>query len=59
MAMVKPEAIKWMTESQLEAVIDWLGTTYDEDINGQASEDLQIGVDIVLEALGREGHEAT
>lgn len=50
-------AFQQMTEAQQAAVVDWLGTTYDEWIaEDSASHDLVIGVDILLEALGREGH---
>ena len=45
--------------NQVSAVIAWLGATYDEDLVGQAPEDLELGIDLILEGLGRKGHYGT
>ena len=55
--MLNLNALQQMSEAQRLAIVDWLGETYDEWVQeGTTGEDLMIGVDILLEALGREGH---
>ncbi len=54
------DILSTMTEDQKIQVREWLGTTYDEMVQeGNTKEDLLIGMDILLECLGREGHFAT
>jgi hypothetical protein len=41
---------------QVKAIIDFLGPVYTDDIVGKAPLDLELGLDFLLEGLGREGH---
>lgn len=52
-------ALTEMTEEQRQAVIDWLGPKYDELIGARNTTDLEVGLDLILESIGREGHFAT